>query len=63
MSEAATQPTRARPKPEMSAIGYLVAAGSLLLLLPILPFLAVLWIADRLRGGREPGEDGGTHAR
>ena len=56
MAQTVTQPTSVEPKPEMSLVGYLVAAGTLLLLLPILPFLAVLWIADRLRGGEEPIE-------
>lgn len=40
----------------MSAIGLLVAAGSLLLLLPLAPFLAVLKAFDRLRGTDHAGE-------
>lgn len=33
--------TEYEPTPEMGVIGYLVIAGSLLLLLPVLPFLAI----------------------
>jgi len=32
-----------------------VAAGSLLLFLPLAPFLAVLWVLDRLTGS-DPGD-------
>lgn len=54
MTRTVTRSTPFDPKPEMSAVGYLVAAGTLLLLIPLLPFLAVLWLLDRLRGGEEP---------
>ncbi len=40
----------------MSLIGYLLAAGVALLLLPLLPFLAVLWVAYRLLGGGRSAE-------
>ena len=56
MAQTVTQPTSIEPKAERSLVGYLVAAGTLLLLLPILPFLAVLWIADRIAGDEEPTE-------
>lgn len=39
----------------MSLIGLLVAAGSLLLLVPLLPFLAVLKVIDLVRGGDRAG--------
>ncbi|WP_135819928.1 DUF7535 family protein [Halostella litorea] len=40
---------------EMSLIGYLLGAGTALLMLPLLPFLAVLWVFDRLFGGDRTG--------
>lgn len=39
----------------MSVVGYLLAAGTLLLLVPLLPFLAVLKVADWLTGGDRTG--------
>jgi hypothetical protein len=53
MAGTATQPTSSEPEPEMGLVDLLIAAGSLLLMLPILPFLAVLWLADRRRTGGE----------
>lgn len=51
MSRSVTRPSTSDPTPEMGAIGYAVAAGSLLLLLPLLPIIAVLWLFDRIWGG------------
>lgn len=34
--------------PEMSVIGWLVAAGVLVLLFPVIPFLAIGWVVSRL---------------
>jgi hypothetical protein len=42
---------RPRPKAETGVIGTVTALGSLLLLLPMLPFIAVLWAIDRVRSG------------
>ncbi len=39
----------------MSLIGYVLAAGTALLLIPLAPFLAVLWVFDRLFGGDRVG--------
>jgi hypothetical protein len=40
--------------PQMTVVGVVVAGGAALLLLPVLPFLAVLWlIAD----DRDPTDD------
>ncbi|WP_157525850.1 hypothetical protein [Halorientalis sp. IM1011] len=38
---------------EMNLIGYLVAAPLIVLLLPILPFLVVLWLGGKLLAGDE----------
>ena len=40
----------------MPVLGWLVAAGSLLVLLPVLPFLAVVRLYDALRGGQTEAE-------
>lgn len=47
----------------MSLVGYGVAAGTLLLLLPVLPFLAVYWLVDRLVGVVASGSDQERSAR
>jgi hypothetical protein len=39
----------------MGLIGYVLAAGSPLLLLPLLSVIAVLWVFDGLRGGDRAG--------
>lgn len=41
------------PDGEMGAIGYAIAAGVALLLLPVLPFVAVLWLPTKLGGEDE----------
>lgn len=48
------------PDPVMSLFGYVVAAGVALVLLPVLPFIAVLWLLSRLGGksGRQEGYAG-----
>ena len=57
MTRSATQPNPAGTNAEMSAIGLLVATGTLLLMLPIAPFLIALWLVDKLRSGDEtPGQ-------
>lgn len=53
MPESVTDRTELRPNPEMGLIGYLIAAGVLLLLLPVLPILAVVRLYGYLtEGGR-----------
>lgn len=37
----------------MSLIGFVLAALNALLLLPLLPFLAAIWLYDRLTGTTE----------
>ena len=39
---------RSMANAEMSAVGYAMALGLLVLLLPVLPFLAVIWLVTRL---------------
>lgn len=55
MSRSVTDYSEPEPDAEMSLIGYVLAAGTALLLLPLLPFLAVLWVFDRLFGGNRVG--------
>jgi hypothetical protein len=60
MPRAVTPETEREVRPEMSVLGWLIAAGSLLLLLPVLPILAVLRLYDALRGvddERRPSDD------
>ncbi|UPV98919.1 hypothetical protein M0R88_10290 [Halorussus gelatinilyticus] len=35
---------------QMGAIGYVIAAGVALILLPVLPFVALLWLAVKFGG-------------
>ncbi|WP_323191713.1 hypothetical protein [Halostella sp. PRR32] len=55
MPRSVTEPSDYEPSAEMSVIGYLLAAMTAILLLPLLPFLAVLWVFDRLFGGNRVG--------
>lgn len=50
MIRSVSRPTRPRPKAETGIVGTIVAIGTLLLLLPVLPFIAALWAIDRVRG-------------
>lgn len=50
MPRTVTPETERDVRPEMSVLGWLIAAGSLLLLLPVLPILAALRLCDALRG-------------
>jgi hypothetical protein len=42
-----------RPDSEMHAIGLLIAGLMLVLLIPLLPFVAVLWAVNRLANARQ----------
>jgi hypothetical protein len=44
-----------KPNIQMNAIGYLIAAGLLVLALPLLPFLLVYIVFDRLLGSGDGG--------
>lgn len=52
MARSVTAATGPEPNGEMNAIGLLVAALSAVILLPLIPFLAVLKVASWLRGGQ-----------
>ncbi|WP_050047855.1 DUF7535 family protein [Halanaeroarchaeum sulfurireducens] len=49
MTDSVTQPTPWHHAPEMSAFGIIIAAGIALVLLPLWPFLAILYVAGRLK--------------
>lgn len=51
MTRSVSRPMRPSPKAETGVIGTIIAIGTLLLLLPVLPFIAALWAIDRIRGG------------
>lgn len=46
------------PNAEMGAVGYVMAACVALLLLPVLPFVAVVWLVAQLGGENEPEPEG-----
>lgn len=55
MPEQVSRFSGRKPNSEMGIIGYTIAAGVALVLLPVLPFLAVLWLLRKLgAGGRRP---------
>jgi hypothetical protein len=43
-----SRPPAGRTNTEMSAIGWVILAGLVVLLLPVLPFLVVAWAVTRL---------------
>lgn len=55
MTRSVSRPMRPSPKAETGIVGVITAIGTLLLLLPVLPFIAVLWAIDRVRGGDRVG--------
>lgn len=48
-----------RPDAEMDVIGWAIFFGLLVLVIPLLPFIVVLWVVDRLRRG---DSDAGSRA-
>lgn len=54
-----TAPYRSRPDDEMNVIGLLYGAGLVLVLLPLLPFILLLWALAALRDAlaAEPGSE------
>jgi len=54
--ETVTKTYRSKANNEMNAIGLAYALGLLLVLIPLLPFLAVIWIASWLFGGQSDVE-------
>lgn len=49
MTDSVTPPTPWHNPPEMSAFGIMIAAGIALVLLPVLPFLAIVYVAGRMK--------------
>lgn len=43
-----TKPYQSRPDGEMNLIGWLYGAGLIIVLLPLLPFIVIIWIITRL---------------
>ncbi|MFC5365458.1 DUF7535 family protein [Salinirubrum litoreum] len=58
MTGSVTPPTPPTNKLEITLTGYVLAAGIGLLMLPILPFLALLWVFQRIGGKDEPEHAG-----
>lgn len=60
MVDTVTRASKFVSNPEMNAFGYLMAAILLVLLVPLLPFIVLLVLYDRLRSGPPRGEQTGT---
>ena len=45
-----TKPYRSRADSEMSIMGLLLGLGLVLVMIPLLPFVLILWLAGKLRG-------------
>jgi hypothetical protein len=43
-----TPPMRGRPDAEMDAIGLAMLAGLIVLLVPLLPFIVIVWVLTKL---------------
>jgi len=56
--ETVTETYRSRTDQEMNLIGLLYGAGLLLILIPLLPFIVVIWLASWLFGGGADVEQG-----
>lgn len=50
MTRSIERPREPKPSVEIGVIGMIIAAASLFILLPLLPFLIILWAIDKLRG-------------
>ena len=48
MIDTVTPPYRGRPDAEMSTIGWALFLGTVILLVPLLPFLVVVWLIGEL---------------
>lgn len=51
MPDQVSRNSGAAPNSEMGVIGYALAAGVAIALLPVLPFLAALWLLRKFAGG------------
>lgn len=43
-----TKPYRSRPDSEMSIMGMLLGLGLIMIMIPLLPFIAIIWILSKL---------------
>ena len=43
-----TAPYRSRPDSEMSTVGMLLGLGMVIVLVPLLPFVLVIWVISKL---------------
>lgn len=62
MTRSVTDPTDYDPEPEMSLIGYVLAVLNVLVMLPLLPFVGLLWLLDELITPGESEQPIGTRA-
>lgn len=53
MTRTVSNPTGYGPNLEMSILGYIVAIGIAVVLLPLLPFAILLWLYFKLTGSSE----------
>jgi hypothetical protein len=56
--DTVTETYRSRADNEMNLIGLLYGAGLILVLIPLLPFIALIWLASWLFGGGADVERG-----
>lgn len=49
-----TAPYRSRANDEMTLVGMVYGAGLVLVLLPLLPFIVILWALSSIRESRTP---------
>jgi hypothetical protein len=63
MVDTVTPPTPLHNPPEMSAFGWMMVLGIALVLLPLWPFIAIIWIAGKMgapgkeRGVKHPADE------
>jgi len=50
-----TPPSDTRPDPGMDAIGWGMLAGLLVILLPLLPFMIIVWVIAKVTESLSPG--------
>ena len=46
-----TAPYRSRSDDEMNIMGMLLGLGLIMVMIPLLPFIAILWVVSKLTGG------------
>ncbi|MDY6817530.1 MAG: hypothetical protein SVG88_02620 [Halobacteriales archaeon] len=53
-----TKPYRSRPDDEMSLMGMLLGAGMIMIMIPLAPFMLLIWVLSKLGGGVDREEGG-----